>query len=88
MIPKKPQPLVKLEKEQRVSPEAFVQILRMERWIEYERARAERAIEALTKIACFNDEGASMVLKHTNSYGFFDEPNSVEDARQALQDIE
>lgn len=55
---------------------------------DYYKAVAKRAIKALTSMASFNDEHASMHFKHTGSYSGFDEPGSVEEAREALADIE
>lgn len=40
--------------------------------------------EALERIACFNDTSASQHLDRTGSYGYFDEPGSVQIARESL----
>lgn len=40
--------------------------------------------EALTKLACFDDKGASDHFDATGGYAFFDEPCSVEIARKAI----
>jgi hypothetical protein len=40
--------------------------------------------EALRKIAAFDDKDASSMLALTGSYGMFDEPGSVQIAREAL----
>lgn len=45
----------------------------------------ERLRAALTKIAAYDDKGASMLLAQTGSYGQFDEPGSVSIAREALE---
>ena len=40
---------------------------------------------ALTRIATYGDEGANARLKSTGSYGAFDEPGSVQIAREVLE---
>lgn len=40
--------------------------------------------KALEDIAAFGDEGANLRLANTGSYGAFDEPGSVQTAREAL----
>ncbi len=52
------------------------------------KQQAEIAIAALTEIASFNDQTAQGYLKKTGSYAYFDEPGSVETAREALAEIE
>lgn len=42
-------------------------------------------VEALERIACYDDERAESRLRITGSYGSFDEPGSVEIAREALR---
>ena len=42
-------------------------------------------VEALTRIAAYDDEGANQNLKLTGGYGSIDEPGSVQIARSALQ---
>ena len=41
--------------------------------------------DALHGIAAFNDRAASKLLVRTGSYRFFDEPNAVKTAREALR---
>lgn len=53
----------------------------------YHEARAERAIEALTKMAEFNDFHGNEELKKTGSYLEFEFPWHVEISRKALADI-
>lgn len=45
------------------------------------------AVAALTRIAALDDDGANQHLETTGSYGRFDEPGSVQVAREALQEI-
>jgi len=42
-------------------------------------------LEALVKIAAFNDTQATEQLRENGSYSLFDEPHSVEIARDALE---
>jgi hypothetical protein len=44
----------------------------------------ERLQAALKRIACLGDSGANERLARTGSYSMFDEPGSVEIAREAL----
>lgn len=41
--------------------------------------------DALHRIAMFDDTGANAKLTRTGSYGSFDEPGSVQTAREALR---
>jgi hypothetical protein len=45
---------------------------------------AVRFSEALERIACYGDESAGAFLDRTGSYAAFDEPGSVQIAREAL----
>lgn len=51
-----------------------------------ERASKQISIlaEALNRIACYDDTGANARLTATGSYGSFDEPASVQIARDAI----
>ena len=49
-------------------------------------ARVRKLETALTEIACFDDQGANQRLANTGSYSMFDEPGSVEQAREALKE--
>lgn len=58
------------------------------RQIEQRKVSDSRIAElegALREIACFDDVRADEVLQRTGSYGSFDEPGSVQVARQALR---
>jgi hypothetical protein len=48
-------------------------------------AERDRLRAALTRIAAFDDTGANVFLESHGSYGSFDEPKSVEIARNALE---
>ena len=50
-------------------------------------AREAKCVEALTKIATFDDKGANYHLEHTGSFAQFDEPGSVQIAREALSTL-
>jgi hypothetical protein len=50
-------------------------------------AEVARLREALERIAAYDDHGAEEVLEAKGSYGCFDEPVSVQIAREALQAI-
>lgn len=45
----------------------------------------ERLRAALDRIAAYDDQGANYRLKTSGSYSAFDEPGSVEIAREALE---
>lgn len=50
--------------------------------------RLRIAVEALNSIAAFTDELANDRLKETGSYSSFDEPGSVQLARETLEKID
>jgi hypothetical protein len=52
----------------------------------YEELSALKA--ALKSIAAFDDDYANRRLRDTGSYGYFDEPGSVQVAREALAALE
>lgn len=56
---------------------------------DYDALLAERdlLVEALTQIACFDDETANRKLATENTYRWFDEPGSVQAARAALSAV-
>jgi hypothetical protein len=45
---------------------------------------ARRNLKALLRIACYGDLDANARLKSVDSYGWFDEPGSVQTAREAI----